>query len=200
MIDWDQAITAEARAKERETAAREEIRLRRDQAIDAGIIVSGVPLHTDERSRSNVMGAAMSAMLDPDYSVAWKGADGVFVTLTAPQVIAVAQSIRAHVQACFDREAELLADHEAGRPYAVNEGWPVQDVRLANGAAVTQRVGAGVYRVQTARADWAADTPEGLTVTLSHDGTALTVWVWRGSVLADLSPGEHVLLRPTDEA
>ncbi len=108
-------------------AAREAIRRRRDQAIDTGIVVAGVPLHTDERSRSNIMGAALSAMLDPDYSVAWKGADGVFVTLTAEQVIAVAQAIRAHVQACFDREAALLADLDAGQAYDLDHGWPEQE-------------------------------------------------------------------------
>lgn len=103
---------------------REEIRLRRDQAIDAGTIVAGLPVATDDKTQTRIMGAALSAMLDPDYSVDWKTASGTFVTFTGPQVIAVAQAIRSHVQACFDREAVLLADLENGRPYDIDAGWP----------------------------------------------------------------------------
>ena len=28
--------------------------------------------------------------------------------MTAPQILAIADAVRAHVQSCFDREAELL--------------------------------------------------------------------------------------------
>jgi hypothetical protein len=199
MIDWSKALTVETRAASREAAAREAIRARRDTAISTGIYVAGIPVGTDDQSQSRIMGAAIAAMLDPGYSVDWKGTDGVFVTLTGSHVIGVAQAIRAHVQACFDREAALLSDLTTGQPYAVNEGWPVQDVRLANGAAVVHRVGPGVYRVLTDQAEWVADAPEGLTITLSHDGTALTVWVWRGTSLADIPTGQHVLLRPASE-
>lgn len=199
MIDWDKAITADARAQARATAAREEIRLRRDKAINGVIYVAGFPVGTDDISQSRLMGAAMSAMLDPGYSVSWKGADGVFIDLGGEQVIGVAQAVRAHVQACFDREAALTAALAAGQPYSVDDGWPVQDVRLADGAAVTQRVGTGVYRVLTDPADWIAEAPDDLTVTLSHDGAALSVWVWRGTSLADIPTGQHVLLRPASE-
>ncbi len=40
---------------------------------------------------------------------------------TAP---AVAQAIRAHVQACYDREAALTAALDAGQPYDIEAGWP----------------------------------------------------------------------------
>ena len=40
-------------------------------------------------------------------------ADGTFVTLDAAAITAVAMAVRAHVQACFDREAELKAQIEA---------------------------------------------------------------------------------------
>ncbi|VDS08855.1 hypothetical protein PARHAE_02040 [Paracoccus haematequi] len=200
MIDWDKAITAQQRAEARGAAAREAIRLRRDEAIRSGTTVAGIAVGTDDVTQTRIMGAAMAAMLDPAYSVSWKGADGTFVPLTGPQVIGVAQAIRAHVQACFDREAALLSDLVAERPYAIDDGWPVQVVRLANGAAVTHRVGAGVYRVATLESDWIAEPPEGLTVGLSHDGDALTVWVRRDHTLADIPTGQHVLLRPGSEA
>lgn len=199
-IDWGKAVTAETRAASRDGAAREAIRQRRDVAIASGLFFAGFAVGTDDQSQARIMGAALSAMLDPAYSVGWKTAGGAFVTLTAPQVIALAQAMRAHVQACFDREAALLADLAAGQPYAVDDGWPVQAVRLAHGAAVVQRVGPGVYRVATTSADWTVEAPEGFKVELSQDGAALTVWAWRGASLADIPPGEAITLRPISEA
>ncbi len=124
MIDWSKTITPEARAAASKALAREVIRLRRDAAINAGIVVGGLPIGTDDVTQTRIMGATVSAMLDPGYSVAWKAASGGFVTLTAQQVIAVAQAVRAHVQACFDREAEILAAHDAGQAYDLEVGWP----------------------------------------------------------------------------
>ena len=45
-------------------------------------------------------------------------------TLTAAQVIGIAQAMRAHVQTFFDREANLLAAFDAGEPYDSEAGWP----------------------------------------------------------------------------
>lgn len=200
MIDWKLAVTAETRAAARAQAARDAIRDRRDAAIASGLFFAGMPVGTDDQSQARVMGAAMSAMLDSRYSVSWKTAGGEFVTLTAPQVIALAQAMRAHVQACFDREAALLADLAAGQIYAPDDGWPVDAVRLANGAAVVQRVGAGIYRVATTSTGWLAEAPEGFTVDISQDGEALTVWARRGASLADIPTGDAITLRPTSEA
>jgi len=59
-----------------------------------------------------VTGAALKAMQDSEYSCRWKGVGG-FIELTAPQILAIADAVRAHVQGCFDREAELVALIEA---------------------------------------------------------------------------------------
>jgi hypothetical protein len=59
-----------------------------------------------------ITGAALKAMQDSTYSCRWKTESG-FVELTAPQILAIADAVRAHVQACFDREAELVALIEA---------------------------------------------------------------------------------------
>lgn len=123
-IDLSQIVTAEDKAAAALDAQRQAIRARRDQAINAGITVAGVPIHTDETSQTRIMGAAVSAMLDPAYEVQWKTAGGVFVPLTAPQVIAIAQAVRAHAQACFDREAALLQALAQGEPYDIGAGWP----------------------------------------------------------------------------
>ncbi|WP_323041156.1 DUF4376 domain-containing protein [Gemmobacter sp.] len=122
-IDLSQLITADAKAADALAADRDRIKARRDMAIASGITVAGMALATDDLSQSRIMGAALSAMLDPGYSVQWKIAAG-FVTLSAPQVIAIASAIRAHVQACFDREAQLLAALDAGDPVDIETGWP----------------------------------------------------------------------------
>ena len=111
-------------ADEAKQAAREAIKARRNQAMNSGMTVSGVPVHTDDQSQSRIMGAALAATIDPDTTVKWKASDGGFVMLDAPSIIAVAQAIRAHVQACFDREAELLTSLDAGDPYDIDAGWP----------------------------------------------------------------------------
>ena len=75
--------------------------------------VSGVNgIRTDRESQSLITGAALKAMQDNTYTCRWKGIDG-FVELTAPQIIAIADAVRAHVQSCFDHEAELLPLIEA---------------------------------------------------------------------------------------
>ena len=52
----------------------------------------------------------LQAVIDPLYEVRWKS-NGQFYTLSSQQVIGLGQAVRAHVQSCYDREAELLADH-----------------------------------------------------------------------------------------
>lgn len=71
-----------------------------------GVTVNGILIDTERDSQALITGAALAAMLDENYTLNWKTARG-FIHLTAPEIIAVAQAVRAHVQVCFDREAEL---------------------------------------------------------------------------------------------
>ncbi|MEZ1745687.1 DUF4376 domain-containing protein [Pseudomonas aeruginosa] len=102
------------------------IAARRYQAETAGITVNGLDLPTDRDSQALVTGAALAAVIDPNYTCQWKTAAG-FVDLAAQQVIALASAMRAHVQACFDREAALLDALAAGTYSAdqLDQGWPV---------------------------------------------------------------------------
>lgn len=102
---------------------RERIKRRRDAALITGTSVGGITVATDDTSQSRITGAALAVTLDPEATIQWK-AGGGFVVLTAAQVIAIAQAVRAHVQACFDREAELLAALDAGEAYDPEAGWP----------------------------------------------------------------------------
>lgn len=74
----------------------------------AGVKLQGMNIATDRESQSLITGAALQATVDSSYSCQWK-TQGGFVTLTSAQILGIAQAVRAHVQSCFDKEAELLA-------------------------------------------------------------------------------------------
>lgn len=91
----------------------------------AGILVDGVPYETGRDSQAMVAGAALSAVIDPGYVCNWKTRSGP-VRLDATKLIAVAIAVRNHVQACFDREKDLLLALDAGSfvESMLTEGWP----------------------------------------------------------------------------
>ena len=91
----------------------------------AGITVNGVSIDTNRDSQALITAAALSAVIDPTYACIWKALSGP-VELTATQLIAVATAVRAHVQACFDRECQLLEALAEGT-YTIDmldHGWP----------------------------------------------------------------------------
>lgn len=89
----------------------EELRAERRSEIAAArwhAEVSGMNgIRTDRESQSMITGATLKAMQDSEYTCKWKMEAG-FVELSAAQILAIADAVRAHVQSCFDREAELL--------------------------------------------------------------------------------------------
>jgi hypothetical protein len=97
---------------ELKAAKKAEIAQARYNAEIAGVTVNGISIKTDRESQGLITGAALKAMQDSTYTCRWKGVNG-FVELTAPQIIAVADAVRQHVQSCFDHEAELLPLIEA---------------------------------------------------------------------------------------
>lgn len=107
----------------------DDIAARRWQAETAGITLNGMAIDTGRDSQALITGATVQAMLDPGYLLRWKTPAG-FVDLTAEQIIGVATAARNHVQACFDREAELLDALDAGTftPEMLEEGWPNEPV------------------------------------------------------------------------
>lgn len=94
--------------------------------------LAGLPalgLRTDRESQALLTGAALAASLDPGYAVDWKTENG-WTTLNAGQLLAAAQAVRAHVQACFTNERthaeaiQALASAEAVVAYDLAVGWP----------------------------------------------------------------------------
>lgn len=101
------------------------IAARRYQAEISGTTINDMPIDTGRDSQGLITGAAVQAIIDPNYSLHWKTSAG-FVDLTAQQVLGVASAVRAFVQACFDRESALLDEVAAGTIIAdmLEEGWP----------------------------------------------------------------------------
>ncbi len=91
----------------------------------SGVCVEGLGIETTRDSQSLVASTGLSAVLDPQYRCNFKTTTG-FVEIGAAQIIAIAKAVRAHVQACFDREMALLLAIEAGtfRDEMLAEGWP----------------------------------------------------------------------------
>lgn len=89
--------------------------------------VSG--LRSDRESQALLTGAALAASLDPEYTVDWKSTAG-WTTLDAVQLLAAAQTVRGHVQACFSNERGLAAaidaaeDMDAVLAIDLGQGWP----------------------------------------------------------------------------
>lgn len=83
-----------------------EIAEARYEAEIAGIEKDGSLIRTDRQTQAMISGAVLKAIRDEAYVCRWKTADG-FVTLGAEDIIDVADTIRDHVQGCFDREAVL---------------------------------------------------------------------------------------------
>ena len=100
------------------------------QKETGGTTFNGMPVATDAVSQTKYIGAVVGAQIDPDAVINWKMADGAFVPLDAQAITAVAMAVRAHVQACFDNEAELKAELEAATTAEeiaavdLNTGWP----------------------------------------------------------------------------
>ena len=83
---------------------------RRWQQEIAGIVVLGMPIRTDRESQGLLTSAYIMAKLNPTFAVNWKAGNGQFIAADAPMIVAVGDAVTAHVQGCFDREAELTAD------------------------------------------------------------------------------------------
>lgn len=91
----------------------------------AGITINGMQIDTSDRSKTLINGSALKALRNPDYVLRWKTPEG-FVDLPAAQVLVIADAVSDFVQACFDREDQLLAELAAGTytESMLTEGWP----------------------------------------------------------------------------
>lgn len=95
-----------------------------------GTTFNGMPLATDPTSQTKYVGAVVAAQISPLMTLKWKLSDGTFVDLDASAITQVAMAVRSHIQACFDKEAELLALIETATNQTeldaidITTGWP----------------------------------------------------------------------------
>ena len=91
----------------------------------SGIEVAGARFETTRDSQSLIGSAVVHAMDNPNYTCLWKTDDG-FKEMSGAELRSVLSEVRAHVQACFDREAVLLDHLNAGTLTVsmLDEGWP----------------------------------------------------------------------------
>lgn len=73
-----------------------------------GIMVNGIKVASDDRSKTMIIGARAMADSNKDYSLKWKLTDGTFITIDAYGIIAISNAVLAHVQKCFDVEGEII--------------------------------------------------------------------------------------------
>lgn len=80
----------------------------------SGLTVAGKRYATDRETQSKLTNAVVMSQVSPSTLFQWKNVGG-FVQLDAAAVVAVAQKISAHVQACFAAEQSVGAAIDAGK-------------------------------------------------------------------------------------
>ena len=88
---------------------------------NGGIVVGGVHIATDDRSKVMISGARVAAQGNPDFVTEWKGGDGSFVTIDAATIIIISDAMLQHVSNCFALEAQVLGQINAGTITTVAE-------------------------------------------------------------------------------
>ncbi len=95
-----------------------------------GTTFNGWQLATDPVSQTKYVGAVVSVQINPNSIIKWKMSNGEFVELSAEDVTSMAMAVRAHIQACFDKEAELqlsissATNKEELDAIDITTGWP----------------------------------------------------------------------------
>lgn len=114
-----------------QAAKLEELATIRWKAEESGTTVGGTPIATDRTTQAKLTAAYVKAAADSAYAIAdWKFGSGVFGALDAATIIAAADAVEVHVQACFTNEASLSADVVAASSFSeldaidLEAGWP----------------------------------------------------------------------------
>ena len=87
---------------------------RRWEVETGGIVIAGVPIATDDRSKTMILGARVAAAVNPQWTTVWHGSDGQTYPLNAAQMIAISNAVEAHVNATFASFADVKSAIEDG--------------------------------------------------------------------------------------
>lgn len=93
-----------------------------------GVLVGGVPVATDDRSKTMILGSRVAAMANPAWSAIWDGADGGSYPIDAPTMIAISDAVQAHINAAFavfdTVKVEISAGTITTREQVEAAAWP----------------------------------------------------------------------------
>jgi hypothetical protein len=101
-----------------------------EEKEDAGIFVEGAVVTTDAKSRVRLLENRPFALEDSTFSMRWGTVESGFLTLDAATIIAWADAVRSHIQACLttatQHRANLLAlnESQAIAAYDIYVDWP----------------------------------------------------------------------------
>jgi len=84
----------------------------------SGMLYNGVRIKTDRVTQSILGNARQMAKEDSNFTIDWKVNDTTFVTLTASQIIQLANAMAQHVQAAFTKERTLNEAITAATTYS----------------------------------------------------------------------------------
>jgi len=79
-----------------------------------GITVDGMTIDTSRTSQAQIQGAYSIAQANSSATFQWKTGAGQFTTLTAAQIISMAQAVAAFVQSCYAQEASVVSQINSG--------------------------------------------------------------------------------------
>jgi hypothetical protein len=90
----------------------------------AGILIGEDAVDTDTLAQQRVAAVWIAMQIDPNREIDFKGKDGKFKKLKKGDIDVISSAIVNHVQACFTREAELIAALGADITTDITVGWP----------------------------------------------------------------------------
>ena len=103
---------------------------KRWQVETGGIVVAGHPIATDRESQAKLNSAYASLKNGLIANTPWKASDGNFTLVTLAEIEPIAQTVAAHVRACFaaeqahDEAIKVLQTQVELDAYDINTGWP----------------------------------------------------------------------------
>jgi hypothetical protein len=90
-------------------AKKQELAAARYAAVNGGTTFNGIPIRTDDQTRTELAIARQFAKENPNLTVQWQLGTGNFIALDAATIIAISNVVLAHQQAQFTKQSELTA-------------------------------------------------------------------------------------------
>lgn len=101
----------------------------------SGVVINGLPVATDDRTRGVLVGAYARAVKDSNYAVSNFKSGEVYVSLSNAEIIAIGELVADFIQSCFDQnqvidaEIDALASFEEAQAYT----WQWSDINGVTG-------------------------------------------------------------------